>query len=77
MSIYGTTRTSAIGPQKRVVVNRRLVLWRELLDIRWAVGHDGQPLTPERTVKKDDHTVDSLRNAVSAVSNKVFRLRMA
>ncbi len=53
------------------------VLWRELLGYRWAVGADGQPLTPERPVKRDDHTVDALRYAVSGVSRPQFRLRMA
>jgi hypothetical protein len=53
------------------------VLWRELIGYRWAVGHDGQPLTPERPVKKDDHTVDAVRYAISAVTKKAFRLRMA
>ena len=63
----------------RLVVDEEAcpVLWRELLGYRWAVGHDGQPLTPERPVKKDDHTVDALRYAISSVSKKAFRLRMA
>jgi hypothetical protein len=63
----------------RLIIDDRAcpTMWRELLGYRWAVGHDGQPLTPERPVKKDDHTVDALRYAVSAVSRKAFRLRMA
>lgn len=40
------------------------VLWRELTGYRWATDRDGQPLTPERPVKKDDHTADALRYAV-------------
>jgi len=53
------------------------VLWRELLGYRWAVGHDGSPLTPERPVKKDDHTVDALRYAIASVSKPKWSLRLA
>jgi PBSX family phage terminase large subunit len=38
-------------------------LWKELRGYRWQTGPDGDPLTPERPVKKDDHAVDALRYA--------------
>ena len=53
------------------------VMWRELQGYRWATGHDGSPLVPERPIKKDDHTVDALRYAVSSLTKKQFKLRMA
>lgn len=51
-------------------------LWRELLAYRWAVGSDGQPVVPERPVKKDDHTVDALRYAVTGAARRPFKLRV-
>ncbi len=40
------------------------VLWREMTGYRWATDREGNPLTPERPVKKDDHTCDALRYVV-------------
>jgi PBSX family phage terminase large subunit len=41
--------------------------WRELRNYRWATGPDGSPLTPERPVKRDDHTCDAMRYALASV----------
>jgi phage terminase large subunit-like protein len=44
--------------------NAAPVTWKELIGYRWATGLYGLPLTPERPVKRDDHTTDALRYAV-------------
>lgn len=41
--------------------------WRELRNYRWATDPTGQPLTPERPVKRDDHTCDAIRYALASV----------
>jgi phage terminase large subunit-like protein len=40
------------------------VLWREITGYRWATDRQGNPLTPERPVKADDHTLDAMRYAI-------------
>lgn len=44
------------------------ISWRELRNYRWATDPTGHPLTPERPVKRDDHTADAIRYAISSVT---------
>lgn len=48
-------------------------LWRELREYRWQTKPDGQPLTPERPVKANDHAVDALRYALYMAEGKPRR----
>lgn len=53
------------------------VLWREMVGYRWATNRDGEPLTPERPVKKDDHTADALRYVVYLETGRRRRFHLA
>ena len=77
--VDGVRAVQSLLAQDSLIIDENAcpVLWRELLGYRWATGHDGSPLIPERPVKKDDHTVDALRYAVSSLEKKAFKLRMA
>jgi phage terminase large subunit-like protein len=46
------------------------VLWREMTGYRWATDRDGNPLTPERPVKADDHACDALRYSIYMESGR-------
>lgn len=61
--------------QETIVIDREAcpVLWKELTGYRWATAPDGTPLTPERPVKRDDHTVDALRYAMYMAATKKKR----
>lgn len=68
-----------------LLTNRQLIIddttcpttWKELAGYRWAVGNDGQPLTPERPVKRDDHTTDALRYAITYLGRPAWHLMVA
>jgi phage terminase large subunit-like protein len=74
--VDGIRAVQSLLASERLAVDENAcpTLWRELLGYRWAVGSDGQPLVPERPVKKDDHTVDALRYAISSVTRRRFKL---
>jgi phage terminase large subunit-like protein len=66
---------SLIGTDRLAVdVDACPVLWRDLRGYRWAVAPDGKPLSPERPVKRDDHTVDASRYLLHKVSGGKRRL---
>ena len=48
-------------------------LWRELRGYRWATTAQGDPVVPERPVKRADDASDALRYALFMVANRRTR----